>query len=320
LLDGLLDISRLDSGAIHPERSNFSAGALLEALKEQFAPVAAQRNLELKVHATKLQVYTDQRMLRRVLQNLISNALRYTRSGRVVIGCRRRGDQVEFQVIDTGPGIAAESQAVIFEEFRRLDQQSPWGERGLGLGLSICDRIAHILQTRLAVRSVPGHGSSFSVRVPRGSGTAQPHVTAQSPTPHVSRMRGLRVLCVEDDPNILDAMRELLTRWGIEIFCTATASEARELMKMHPIDVVLADYHLGGEPLGLSLLDDLVPRESGRLRAGALVTADGTAVLAQRAHALGFQVLRKPLRPAALRALIVALARRTHEDGSRASA
>lgn len=320
LLDGLLDISRLDSGAIHPERSNFSAGALLEALKEQFGPVAAQRNLELKVHATKLQVYTDQRMLRRVLQNLISNALRYTRSGRVVIGCRRRGDQVEFQVIDTGPGIAAESQAVIFEEFRRLDQQSPWGERGLGLGLSICDRIAHILQTRLAVRSVPGHGSSFSVRVPRGSGTAQPHVTAQSPTPHVSRMRGLRVLCVEDDPNILDAMRELLTRWGIEIFCTATASEARELMKMHPIDVVLADYHLGGEPLGLSLLDDLVPRESGRLRAGALVTADGTAVLAQRAHALGFQVLRKPLRPAALRALIVALARRTHEDGSRASA
>jgi PAS domain S-box-containing protein len=320
LLDGLLDISRLDSGAIHPERGNFSAGALLEALKEQFAPIAAQRNLELKVHSTRLQVYTDQRMLRRVLQNLISNALRYTRSGRVVIGCRRRGDQVEFQVIDTGPGIAAESQAVIFEEFRRLDQQSPWGERGLGLGLSICDRIAHILQTRLTVRSVPAHGSAFSVRVPRGSGTSQPHVTAQSTLPNVSGMRGLRVLCVEDDPNILDAMRELLTRWGIEIFCTATASQARELMKSQPIDVVLADYHLGGEPLGLALLDDLVPRESGRLRAGALVTADGTAVLAQRAHSLGFQVLRKPLRPAALRALIVALARRSHEDASRVPA
>jgi len=320
LLDGLLDISRLDSGAIHPERSNFSAGALLEALKEQFAPVAGQRNLELKVHATKLVVYTDQRMLRRVLQNLISNALRYTRSGRVVIGCRRRGAEVEFEVIDTGPGIAAESQAVIFEEFRRLDQQSPWGERGLGLGLSICDRIAHILQTRLTVRSVPGHGSAFSVRVPRGTGAAQSHVTSQSPSPAVSGMRGLRVLCVEDDPNILDAMRELLTRWGIEIFCTASASQARELMKAQRIDLVLADYHLGGETLGLTLLDELVPRESGRLRAGALVTADGTAVLAQRAQILGFQVLRKPLRPAALRAFIVALARRVHEDGARVPA
>jgi Na+/proline symporter/signal transduction histidine kinase/CheY-like chemotaxis protein len=320
LLDGLLDISRLDSGAIHPERSNFPAGALLDALKEQFAPIAAQRNLELKVHGTKLQVYTDQRMLRRVLQNLIGNALRYTRSGRVVIGCRRRGDQVEFQVVDTGPGIAAESQAVIFEEFRRLDQQSPWGERGLGLGLSICDRIAHILQTRLTVRSVPGQGSAFSVRVPRGSGAAQPHLATQVLTPNVSGMRGLRVLCVEDDPNILDAMRELLTRWGIEIFCTASASQARELMNAQPIDLVLADYHLGGEPLGLTILDELVPRELGRLRAGALVTADGTAVLAQRAHSLGFQVLRKPLRPAALRALIVALARRAHDDAARVPA
>lgn len=319
LLDGLLDISRLDSGAIHPERGSFSAGALLEALKEQFAPIAAQRNLELRIHRTRLQVYTDQRMLRRVLQNLISNALRYTRSGRVVIGCRRRGGEVEFQVIDTGPGIAAECQAVIFEEFRRLDQQSPWGERGLGLGLSICDRIAHILQTRLTVRSVPGHGSNFSMRVPRGSGPEQ-HVMAQSPTPNVSGMRGLRVLCIEDDPNILDAMRELLSRWGIEIFCTASAAEARELWKTQPVDLVLADYHLGGEPLGLTLLDELVPRESGRLRAGALVTADGTAALAQRSHALGFQVLRKPLRPAALRALIVALARRVHEDASRVSA
>ena len=319
LLDGLLDISRLDSGAIHPERSNFSAGALLVSLKEQFAPTAAQRNLELRVHATRLPVYTDQRMLRRVLQNLISNALRYTRSGRVVVGCRRRGDQVEFQVIDTGPGIAAESQLLIFEEFRRLDQQSPWGERGLGLGLSICDRIVHILQTRLMVRSVPGRGSAFCVRVPRGSGAEQ-HVTAQSSAPNVSRMRGLRVLCIEDDPNILDAMRELLTRWGIEIFCTTSGAQARELLKNQPIDLVLADYHLGGEPLGLALLDEMVPRESGRLRAGALVTADGTAALAQRAHALGFQVLRKPLRPAALRALIVALARRAHEDTTRVPA
>jgi CheY-like chemotaxis protein len=115
------------------------------------------------------------------------------------------------------------------------------------------------------------------------------------------------VLCVEDDPNILDAMRELLTRWNIEVSCVSTVAEARELLRAQQIDVVLADYHLGGEPLGLDALDELVPQDPSRLRAGALVTADGTAALAQRANALGFQVLRKPLRPAALRALIVAL-------------
>jgi CheY-like chemotaxis protein len=243
-----------------------------------------------------------------VLQNLISNALRYTRSGRVVVGVRRRaGGQVAFQVIDTGPGIAAESQSLIFEEFRRLDQQSPWGERGLGLGLSICDRIARILQTELTLRSVQGKGSAFSVSVPRGIGTAREQVVAPVPVGNVSGLRGLRVLCVEDDPNILDAMRELLTRWEIDVVCTATAAEAREWLRAQPVDLVLADYHLGGEPLGLDVLDELVPRDPARLRAGALITADGTAALAQRAHAYGFQVLRKPLRPAALRALIVAL-------------
>ncbi len=308
LLDGLLDISRLDSGAIQPEPCDFSAGALLDSLKEQFAPIAAQRNLELRVHATRVRVYTDQRMLRRVLQNLISNALRYTRSGRVVVGVRRRvGNGVEFQVIDTGPGIAAESQSAIFEEFRRLDQHSPWGERGLGLGLSICDRIAHILETRLTLRSAPGKGSAFSVRVTRGKGIAREPVVTTVQVPSVAGLRGLRVLCVEDDPNILDAMRELLTRWGIEVLCVATTAQARELLKDQPMDLVLADYHLGGEPMGLDVLDELVPRDAGRMRRGALITADGTAALAQRASALGFQVLRKPLRPAALRALIVAL-------------
>ena len=311
LLDGLLDISRLDSGTIQPERTEFSAGALLEALKEQFAPVAAQRNLELRVHTSKVRVYTDQRMLRRVLQNLIGNALRYTSQGRVVVGCRRRRGDIEFQVIDSGPGIAVESQGVIFEEFRRLDQRSPWGERGLGLGLSICDRIARILRTRLLLHSVPGRGSAFCMRVPRGSGVDGHASATAAPVFVTSGLRGLRVLCVEDDPDILDAMRELLTRWEMEVFCTATAVAARSLLSAQRVDLVLADYHLGGEPLGLDLLDELVLRDSSHSRAGALITADGTAALAQRAQRLGFQVLRKPLRPAALRALIVALARRS---------
>ncbi len=217
LLDALLDISRLDSGTIRPVPVDCAAQDFLAYLHEQFAPLAAQRGITLQVHATQLVVHTDPRLLRRVLQNFMTNALRYTRSGRVVVGCRRRHQhgqaEVEFQVLDTGPGIAFESQHLIFEEFRRLDQPSPWGEKGLGLGLSICDRMARVLGARLTLTSRPGHGSAFGICVARASSLLHqpPHVTPAASS-LTSDLRGLRVLCIDDDPDIVDAMRELLTR------------------------------------------------------------------------------------------------------------
>lgn len=312
LLDALLDVSRLDAGAIRPELATFSAADLLASLQEQFAPVALQRNLELCVLPTRLRVHTDQRMLRRILQNFISNALRYTRRGRIVIGCRRRarGGAVEFQVLDTGLGIAFENQRAIFEEFRRLDQQSPWGEKGLGLGLSICERIARVLDAQLTLISVPGRGSAFGVRVARGHAAVQPSVTRLR-TPSVGSFAGLCVLCIEDDPAILDGMRELLGRWEIEVLCATTPAEAIAVAASHEIDIVLADFHLQNEARGLEVLDTLIRGgNSGRLRAGALVTADAGEEVSQQARALGYEVLRKPVRPGALRALIAALIRR----------
>jgi Na+/proline symporter/signal transduction histidine kinase/CheY-like chemotaxis protein len=314
LLDALLDISRLDAGAVRAEPVHVPANLLLDSLREQFALLAHERGIELRVRPTRLRVHSDPRMLKRILQNFMANALRYTRKGTVLIGCRPccEGELVEFQVLDTGPGIALENQQVIFEEFRRLDQHSPWGEKGLGLGLSICDRIAKLLEAQLTLRSEPGRGSTFGVRVPRSYVTT----VATVPAAPVARstatysLTGLRVLCVDDDPNILDGMRELLQRWNIQVNCASSSAEAEAQLRTFDADVVLVDYHLQSSAVGLDVLQRLCAGAGDHARAGALVTADASEALAREARAKGFDVLRKPVRPAALRALIAALARR----------
>jgi len=167
LLDALLDVSRLDAGSYRPDISAFSLTDLFNSLKPQFAVVAEQRGIAFDVVPTTLSVRSDPQLLRRIVQNFLSNALRYTRRGRVLMGARRSGDQVRIEVWDTGPGIAMDQQARIFGEFQRLDRPSPWGEKGLGLGLSICERISNILGHRLDLHSEAGTGSCFSVTVPR---------------------------------------------------------------------------------------------------------------------------------------------------------
>lgn len=170
LLESLLDIARIDAGAYLVHAARFPVGPMLESLQQQFEPLARQRGIAFKVRGTRAIAFSDARLLRRVLQNLISNALRYTRSGQVIVGVRMRTrTTLELQVCDTGRGIAPENQDSIFEEFRCLDPPSPWGEQGLGLGLSICKRIASSLGAQLTLRSVPERGSVFGIRVPRSS-------------------------------------------------------------------------------------------------------------------------------------------------------
>ena len=324
LLEGLLDISRLDAGGVRAEITEFDVGDLLNSLLKQFAPVAAQRGIRLSFVRTRLRVRSDPRLLRRVLQNFIGNALRYTQTGSVVLGARRRDDgkTVELQVIDTGPGITPENRRAIFEEFRRLDQPSPWGEKGLGLGLSICERIAVILDSTLTLVSAPERGSIFGIRVPRaGAGAAASfselteHRVGESTNAHPSA----RILCVDDDAATLDGLRELLARWGFRVLAVASPEAALALGADQQIDIVLADYHLQNRPAGLELLEQLVRgAPAGQRRGGALLTADATEKLVLQADKLGFPVLRKPVRPAALRALIAALVDRL-ERGNHAS-
>jgi PAS domain S-box-containing protein len=310
VLDDMLDIARLESGTMRTEIVDFGIAEMFEDLERQFGPLAARRGLRLRVTRPACRVRSDRVLLRRVLQNLIANALRYTQRGGVLVGCRRRGDLVQLEVRDTGPGIAEAHQRTIFEEFRRLDRSSPWGEQGLGLGLSICDRIARLLGLELGLRSSPGHGSVFSIRVPVGAAApSEPPVPpSEASAPAPSSLVGLTVLCVDNEPEILLGMNALMSRWGLRVLTTTAAAEAREIVaREHPV-IVLADHRLAeSDPDGLELLCELCVAGAAA-PAGALLTADHSVTLAERARESGFPLLRKPVKPAALRALLGALA------------
>ncbi len=301
LLDGLLDVSRLDAGALLPERVHFNAADLLHELAAQYAPSA--RGLALRVHASAgVFVCTDRRLLRRALQNFLANALRYTREGGVLLGLRHRGQQIELQVWDTGPGIPGHHLNQIFEEFRRFDQPGIGDERGLGLGLSICQRIARTLDHPLLVQSRVGRGSMFSIRVPVGMATQQPISRDIVAAPDA--LDGLRVLCVDNDPDILDGMRALLVRWKATALIASTVDEALQLMSENP-DVALVDYHLHDRLDGIGVIVELRRRAKRDLPA-ALLTGDGSDALKQAAREHGCAVLTKPVKPASLRAFLAA--------------
>ncbi len=310
VLDDMLDIARLESGTLRTDVTDFGVAEAFEHIERQFAPLAARRGLRLRVTRPRCRVRSDRVLLRRILQNLVSNALRYTPRGGVLVSCRRRGAYAELQVWDTGPGIPDQHQRAIFEEFRRLDRPSPWGEQGLGLGLSICHRLAVLLGHELGVRSAAGRGSVFSVRVPLSSSEARAPASAAL-EPQVAApgtLVGLRVLCIDNEPEILAGMTSLMSRWGVRVLVANDASQALACFRDERPDVVLADFRLGdGQPDGLEMLQTMKHGGTGPVT-GALVTADHSAAVADRARSLGYPVLRKPVKPAALRALLGALA------------
>ncbi len=327
LLNDLLDIARLDSGALKPDVTSFPIVDLLEELRRQYAPLAEGRQLKLRIVGSREVVRSDRVLLRRILQNYLSNALRYSVRGGVVIGCRRRGKELEVAVYDTGPGIAADQHQRMYAEFIRLKQDSPWGEKGLGLGLSICDRLARLMNHALTFGSRPGRGSVFGVRVPRDVRARRAaRVEALEPPADPSGLRGLKVLCIDNDRTILDGMAALLGQWGVLVSTAAHAAEAAAVLARVPVDAILADYHLdGGTTVGAA---EPVADDSGfalyvngiellqRLNAGrvpsipsALISADHSTGMALAARTAGYPLLNKPLRPAALRALLSAFRR-----------
>ncbi|KJV36490.1 PAS domain-containing hybrid sensor histidine kinase/response regulator [Luteibacter yeojuensis] len=309
LLDALLDVSRLDAGSYRPEVAPFALADLFDSLKQQFAVVAEQRGLTLHVVPTTVAVRSDAQLLRRIVANFLSNALRYTRAGGAVLGVRRDGKDVRIEVWDSGPGIATEQQARIFGEFQRIDHPSPWGEKGLGLGLSICDRLSGILGHRLGLRSRVGHGSCFSISVPRTEATARKR-TATVARPGGGEQLPLTVLCLDNDETILDGMRALLGRWGVDCRVAVDVPAALAVLRDTRVDLILADYHLSDDMDGLAALQ-IIGTEVSPMPPAAMVTADGSTELKQRARELGYPLLHKPVKPAALRAMLVALAKRT---------
>jgi PAS domain S-box-containing protein len=310
LLDDLLDIARLDSGVLKPDVTSFGVADLLEELRRQYAPLAQARNLHLRVVPTRERIRSDRVLLRRIMQNYLSNALRYTERGSVLIGCRRRGADLEIAVFDTGPGIAENQREAMYGEFSRLQPDSPWGEHGLGLGLSICERLGRLMQHSLTFASTPGHGSRFGVRVPRDARVSD---RVQRPEPKPAHaggagLQGLRVLCVDNERSILDGMEALLGHWGVRVTKARDCAEALQCCGEHDFDAVLADYHLGEGVDGIEVLHRLCAARR-RPTSVALISADHGPELARIARSAGYPLLYKPLRPAALRTLLCAFRR-----------
>ncbi|MGZ5912106.1 MAG: ATP-binding protein [Reyranella sp.] len=315
LLDALLDISKLDAGAFRPEKRPFALQPMFESLATAFAPVAARRGAELVVVPTRAFVSTDPAFLRRILQNLLSNALRYGRAegrpARVLLGCRRVGNDLRIEVKDNGPGIAADKQAVIFDEFVRLqvEDDAPREERGLGLGLAIVDRIARMLDLPVDLASAPGQGSTFSVSVPRVPAVVAAPVAAPVPHPTPLVEAESFVLCIDNEARVREAMATLLGGWGCRVATAASQDEALALVARagRLPDLVLADLHLDdvseNRPDGLEVVGAL-RRAWGRAVPAALVTADRDPTLRLRARARQVELLHKPVKPASLRALL----------------
>ncbi|MEQ1648748.1 MAG: NahK/ErcS family hybrid sensor histidine kinase/response regulator, partial [Hyphomicrobiaceae bacterium] len=303
ILGALIDIARLDTGRMEPEISDFPLNDMIERLRVEFEPMAKERGLSLKVMPTSVWVRSDRRLLRRLLQNFVSNAIKYTREGGVVLGVRRDTGAVRVEVYDTGPGIPAEKRDLIFKEFQRLEETAT-SVRGLGLGLSIVERIGKVLKLPVTLRSTVGRGSMFGVRLPR----VAIGITAQQPTSAVeviqSRLAGLSVLCIDNDPTILRGMQTLLGGWGCHVTTAASGEAALRGMveTMSQPDVLLVDFHLDTGS-GIEAIA-IVRGYLGQDVPAIIITADNSAPLQRLVRDGGFGLLRKPVKAAALRAAL----------------
>jgi histidine kinase len=303
ILTGLLDISRLESGTMPTHVRDLPIAALFEALTRDFRILAQAKELELRCFKTLAVVRSDEALLRRILQNFLSNAIRYTRRGGVLLGCRRRGDCLRIEVWDTGPGIPECHWQEIFEEFRRLDDAVEQAEGGTGLGLAIVDRIARLLGHSVALRSWVGRGTVFSLTLPLGDSACVVSPPKASLPQDDSVLHGRSVWCVDDDPRVRDATRALLEHWGCRVVTAGGASDGAELAATSAApDLLILDYHFGKQS-GPEVLRELCARWSSSPPI-ILLTAERDPAVEEAARSRGWGFLHKPLRPPSLRALM----------------
>ncbi|MCU4489722.1 hybrid sensor histidine kinase/response regulator [Acinetobacter ursingii] len=304
MLSALLDIARLEGGSLQPKRQAYPLHDLLSDLSLQFKSIAAQRNIQLKVHDAQFWIDTDPQWIRRIIQNFVSNALRYTASGRVVVGVlrsARKPQHIRIGVWDTGPGIAEEQRIKLFQEFERCGHTSPWGEQGLGLGLAIVQRMTSLLDYPVEVYSELGKGSTFMIEVPTVPAPQKTVAALQQNTAILAT--GYRVLCLDNDETILDGMAALLSKWGYDVFKATEPEQALTIIQTENIQVWLIDQHLNRDQLGM----DFILAHRPASVPVALITADSDPELPQRLKEMNIVLLKKPLKPAGLRAWLSGL-------------
>ena len=302
IFGALLDMSRLDTGVMRPELTSFRIDDLMRQIELEFAPLAGAKDIDLTFVRSSLVVRSDRRLLRRLVQNLVSNAIKYTPAGRVLVGCRRRGKHLRIDVHDTGVGIPESQQREIFVEFLRLDQGARIA-RGLGLGLSIVERVARVLGCEVQVKSEFGQGSHFAVTVPLSNAVAVGSPAREGIRVDPGQLVGTTALCIDNEPSVLDGMETLLQGWGCEVIKAPDLSVALAAVAESPTmpNGLLIDYHLD-HGNGIEAIAAL-RAQCGDLPA-ILITADRSPVVREQARAQGIQLLNKPIKPAALRALL----------------
>ncbi|CAJ1832253.1 NahK/ErcS family hybrid sensor histidine kinase/response regulator [Aeromonas salmonicida] len=308
LITDLLDISRLEAGKFKAKKLDFALHDVFDNLKAEFGVLAQAGGIQFSVVESKLAVYSNVRLLRRVLQNFLTNAFRYNPGGRVLLGCRRLGDKVRIEVWDNGPGIPADKQEAIFDEFSRLDHSRTAKEQGLGLGLAIARGIALVLGHNLTLRSWPGAGSVFAITLNLAT---RPVATTQVAAPALrdSQLEGVRVLCIDNEGDILIAMHSLLGRWGCEVVCAQSQAQAEDLIAGGFLpQLVLSDYHLDDGKTGLQALH-MLRLAHGNDIGGIIISADRKSELQAQIREHGYGYISKPVKPLKLRALMNSILR-----------
>ena len=297
IISNLLEISRLDTGSLTPKFKQFALSDILEPLANEFR-VQTNNGVEFHWQHTSLWAESDPKYLRRILQNFLSNAVKYTSRGKILLGCRRRGDQIEICIYDCGPGISEAHQERIFDDFYRVTSNV----EGAGLGLGIALRFAHLLDHDIQLQSFDGQGSLFSLLVPRREKqTTQSNET--SPSNILSGLENINIFYVDDDQNNIHALSALMNNWGCA-FDSATSSDSslKYAKNNDAPDVILMDYQLGPETNGLKLANEL--RDVWGEVPVCIVSAAPDEDLSIRVTGLGFDFLRKPIKPGKLRALL----------------
>lgn len=300
LLDSLLDVSKLDAGLIVPKETSFSVGAILDRVAADFAAVAREKGLRLRVVPSSAVVRSDPALLARIIQNLVANAVRYTTRGSILLGCRQHGGQLSIQVWDTGIGIPAERTKEIFEEFTQLGNPERDRNQGLGLGLAIVDRLARLLHHSLAVTSIPGRGSMFSIDVPLSMLGVAPKAV---PMHQAKIVEGNRlVVLIDDEPFVLKGLSLVLQDWGYRVLAATSEAEAMEKLAAMPTppSIILADYRLREGRTGTEAVAHIRDHFAVAIPS-IIITGDTAPERLREAEASGFSILHKPIQPPQLR-------------------
>jgi signal transduction histidine kinase len=302
LFDSVLDISRIESGVIRPNVVAFPLMPLIDNIVEAELPSATRKGLVLRAVRTSLSVRSDPALLERMLKNLLTNAVRYTESGRIVIGCRRLdGSRVRLEIVDSGIGIATEEYERIFDEYYQIDGASA---QGLGLGLPIVKSLGELLGHKVSVRSAPGRGSTFSIELERSGEVAVPALIGAQPP----ALAGTSVVLVDDDVEIRDSMRLLLESWGCRFIGGASLADVEEKLRSQKVapDALIVDYRLAGAMTGLQVIEQLRAL-FGRNLPALVITGTANLPLLQ-SRAPGLPIAAKPVAPGKLRAFLSSVA------------